>query len=73
MEKVPIIIGSNRDEMAFFNVVERVPAKLTESEFDILNIGEDLQKVPWLSIRADFGALPDVPIEASGRGLSPSS
>lgn len=32
--QVPIMIGSNRDEMAYFLPLEGVPPLLTEAEFD---------------------------------------
>lgn len=34
--KVPVMLGSNRDEGAFFVILEKIPDQLTEAEYDVL-------------------------------------
>ena len=38
--KAPVLIGSNRDEMAYFTILEKVPNQLTEVGMDALLLGE---------------------------------
>jgi carboxylesterase type B len=46
--KVPVVIGSNRDEEAFFTILLGIPANLTELEFDALAVGKDVKKLKSL-------------------------
>eukprot|EP00463_Aulacantha_scolymantha_P004346 TRINITY_DN544_c0_g1_i1.p1 TRINITY_DN544_c0_g1~~TRINITY_DN544_c0_g1_i1.p1 ORF type:complete len:439 (-),score=76.21 TRINITY_DN544_c0_g1_i1:415-1668(-) len=49
--KVPVIIGSNRDEDAFFEILAHLPPRLTEGEFNVMfaHFGADkLKKIKQL-------------------------
>jgi len=46
--KVPVMIGSNRDEHSFWSILEHIPPKLTEAEFNALYARPDLSKVKQL-------------------------
>ncbi len=63
--KVPVLIGSNRDEMAYFTISEKVPNQLTEVGMDVLLLDEGLNRSTIQALKAVYDPDGDYPYPAN--------
>ena len=63
--KVPVIVGSNRDEEAFFTILEKIPANLTATEFDGLEVYQKMDPEVLAELKTVYDPKGEYPYPAT--------